>query len=171
MSRPRTTDNRKKYDQLMGNLDLLHQSHVSAGVHEDAGKYPNGPSVALVAAANHFGTATIPARPFIRFAVEDNIKKLNAIQDEEFSKLMSGTSTVEKSLDRIGFFLKTQIEKQISKSRTWAWPNTPEVAKQKRKGGALRGATPLINTGLLLRSIAFKTHVGGSISGRKSGKK
>jgi hypothetical protein len=155
--KPATAQAYRKFRQEMKKLD---GSFVTAGIHEDAGSYPDGTSVAFVAAANEFGFSG-PARPFLATAVETNRKKLERLQQEELSKIMRGESTVEQSLDRLGFALKVFIEKRIQTSNSWAAPNAPSTAARKKKGGAARGATPLIMTTLMLRSVGWKTQMKG----------
>lgn len=158
----RTTDNDKLQKRIQREMRRLNRSFVTAGVHRSAGSYPGErTTVAMVAAFNEFGTSRIPSRPFIRNAVDTNRAKLNAMSLLEFRAISGGRRTAKQALDRIGFSLMSMIQTSIQRSPTWAVPNAPSTARRKRRGGALRGPTPLINTGLMLRSITFKTTLRG----------
>lgn len=160
----KTTDNDKEEKRIRKEMNKLKRSFVTVGVHKDAGKYSGGnknPTVAQVAAWNEFGTGTAPARPFIRSTVDTEKNKLFRANLREFRRITDGRSTAKKSLDRLGFLLQTLIQKRIQTSSSWAKPNAPSVAARKRRGGAARGPTPLIETLLLHNSVSFKSKVRG----------
>lgn len=158
-------DNTKK---LLRELDRLDKSFVTAGVHKGAGRYTQGdspPTVAQVALWNEFGTEgkhPSPERAYLRTAVDMERIKIEAIRDEGLNNIVAGRTSVKKVLETIGFLLLTAIQKRINTSNAWATPNAPSTARAKnRPGGALRGATPLIESGLLFRSQAFEVKVKG----------
>lgn len=147
--------------RIQSEMRKVHGSFVTIGVHSGAGNYPGGQSVALVAAFNEFGTQSIPSRPFMRSAIDTNKSKINQRALLEFRSITDGSASVRHALDRLGFTVQEMIKARIQRSSSWAIENAPSTARQKRKGGAIRGPTPLINSGLMLRSITFKTTVRG----------
>jgi len=140
-------------------LKQVDKSFVTIGIHNDAGTYENGIDVALVAFWNEFGTRKIPARPFIRSAIFNNLETLKKKTDELEVAALLRKKTVKQALDSIGFTMQELIKGRINTASQWAAPISAATKAAKLKGGALRGPVPLINTGLLLRSVTFKSTV------------
>ncbi len=139
----------------------LDGSKITVGVHEGAGDYPTGVGVADVATWNEFGTRNIPERSFIRSTMD--IKRRNFLKFEEklFDQMISGLINEKQVINKMGFRIKSAIETRIKTASQWAEPNALSTATQKnRSGGAIRGASPLIETGLLSRSITSKSKLG-----------
>lgn len=160
----KTTEKDRGAKRIKREMNKLKKSFVTVGVHKKAGKYSGpgrNPLVAQVAAWNEFGTVNSPARPFMRTSVDTNKTRLLRQNLIEFRRITDGTSTAKRSLDRLGFLLQVLMQKQIQTSVSWAKPNAPSTASRKRKGGAVRGQTPLIETMLMHNSITFKSKVRG----------
>lgn len=154
---PLTSDDPSRQKEIEKKWKAINNSVVTVGVHKGAGKYKNGPEVSEVAFFNHFGTKNIPARPFISQAIDVNRVKLNRLQDKLLNQVILGDKLVFTALKQLGKTMEIMIVSQIDNSNSWAVPNAQSTAEQKnRPGGALRGATPLIRSGLLKRSITFK---------------
>ncbi len=125
-------------------------SFATVGVHESAGIYvKDGQTTATVAAANHFGTDHIPARPFLDKGVE---REKDTITKESLRLLKRGVPIV-RVLEAVGTIAVRGIQQQIDE--TFEPPNSPETIK--RKGSS----HPLIDTGHLRQSISFEIHKGG----------
>ena len=153
-------------DKIKRSLKQLNGGFVLVGVHKGAGKYTGAgknPTVAQVAFWNEFGTKTNPERPALRSTVFVNKVKLKAIKGRIYNRIVSGSTTVKKGLDSLGFTTQAMIQTRIDTSAQWAIPNAPSTARSKQKGGALRGPTPLIMSGLYKRSITFKTKLARSV--------
>lgn len=110
-------------------------------------KYPDGTSVALIAALQDFGTGTIPPRPFFRGMIErespgwGNALALN---------LQATNYDIAATLQRMGLGIKGQLQKSIID--LWA----PPLAKSTiaRKGFD----KPLIETSHMLNSADFRVN-------------
>lgn len=95
---------------------------------------------------NEFGTGSIPARPFMRSAFDENQMAISEIISSSLLKSMDGGDAM---LETIGMSIKEMIEKRIDSSPEWAVPNAPLTI-------ALKGsAHPLIDTGEMRDSISF----------------
>ncbi len=165
---PLTSDDPKQQRRIEGVWDAINNSFVKVGVHTSAGNYKTGIPVAQVAFMNHFGTKEIPARPFISQAIDANASKLMALQERLLNDVIDGTKSVNKALTQLGKRMEIAIVNQIDTSSNWAVPNAPSTAAQKNKpGGALRGATPLIRSGLLKRSIRSVVDISGKLGKRR----
>lgn len=154
-------------------LERARGSSVTVGVHPDAGVYNvlgNGPAptVAQVALWNEYGTQYMPARPFFGPAFREN----RTIIDEECAKCVKGmvfeSWTVERALTRLGLFVQILIQNKIRANPgpelSGTWDGGPDnkgtgyLGTKRRLG---QGQVRLIATGLLLRSVGFKVHLGG----------
>lgn len=163
---PLTTDDPSQQKRIEGAWNAINNSVTTVGVHNTGGKYKGGPLVAEVAFFNHFGTKSIPARPFISQTIDVNRFKLNRLQDRLLNQVIDGRKSVRKALAQLGKTIEIMVVAQIDMSNNWAVPNADSTAEQKnRPGGALRGATPLIRSGLLKRSITSRVLIGGAAGG------
>lgn len=105
-------------------------------------KYPNGMQVAQVARFNEFGTSKIPMRPFFRNAINKNTKKWFASL-QQLLAIDNG-----KALDKVGEIARGDVVQSITTF------NTPPNAKSTIK--AKKSSNPLIDTGLMRRSVTYK---------------
>ena len=157
---PLTSDDPKMQKLIEAKWKAINNAGVTVGVHKGAGSYVGGPTVPEVAFWNEFGTSgpnPIPPRPFIAQAVDVNRALLNNLQENLLNDVIDGKKLVIQALRKLGFAIQVAIEEMIDKSSSWAEPNAESTTIQKnRPGGALRGPTPLIRSGLLRRSISFK---------------
>lgn len=110
----------------------------------DTATYPNGQNVAQVAFWNEFGTIYSPARPFFRNAIETNIKKWYA----SFGDLVRSGGSDKVIMGKLGEVVKNDIVMSITRFNTP--PNAETTIKQKGS------SKPLIDTGLMRRSITYK---------------
>ena len=133
------------------------QKHVRVGVIGEAaaekhheigpdGAEVEGPhTVAEVAIWNHYGTSTIPARPFITLALELHKEELKKLQARLGVAIVMGKITLDQALQLLGVaavgFIKQTIADGVPP------PNAPSTIA--RKGSS----TPLINFGQLRGSI------------------
>lgn len=104
-----------------------------------------GLSMPEIAAQNEFGTDRIPARPFMRSAVDMNRAKLDKAISGEYDKIVAGESTVKKSLNLIGLFMTGLIQKQIR--ATYYPPNAKSTIEMKKS------SHPLIDFGQMIQSV------------------
>lgn len=104
----------------------------------------SGTPVAAYAAANEYGTKTIPSRPFMRTTFDDN----EASYAEEFAKLLREGATPRQGLVRLGMRIQKELRATI---KGWATPpNAPATIKAKGEDN------PLVDTGTMRRSIKWQ---------------
>lgn len=141
------------FKRLQQMLHKYKAAYVTVGVHEDAGVYPDeGVSVVEVALWNEFGTRDIPERSFFRSAIDENDAKINAWREEAITNIIEKGWTIEKALEMMGLRLQLLIQNKI-KSNVPP-PNSEATLAAKKAAGV--PANTLINSGLMLRSIAFR---------------
>lgn len=101
----------------------------------------------------HFGTATIPSRPFLEDGIRSKEKEISAAMQQEVKKLKDGG---EANWAKIGTMAVGAVQELVRsdfyKTRK---PNSPKT--QKYKGSD----TPLIDGGDLLNALTFKVYGAG----------
>jgi hypothetical protein len=121
-----------------------------------------GPTVAQYAAWNEYGTAKIPARPFIRGWLENKSENIKNTLDKVCGKVCDGKWTAEEALMRLGEFGEGGIKSYI---RTGQFkPNSsvtingsvPNKKTGKKFIKGKKGSTPLIDTGTMRNSIRYE---------------
>ena len=116
---------------------------LKIGVQSDEESYPNGETVAKIAAWNHFGTEDIPARPYLTKAMDENTRRLESFSAKIFKRIMDGEN-IEKSLGLLGEEVVSVIRRMITTLNQP--PNAPSTIKKKGS------SNPLIDTGRLRAS-------------------
>lgn len=108
--------------------------------------YPDGRSVAMVAAANNFGTAKIPARSFFSNMVADKSPAWGRTLANLIEK-----HGVEKAMNLMGEGIRGQLQESIRET------NEPPLAPAtiKRKGFD----KPLIETSNMINSVDYEVDV------------
>lgn len=132
----------------LGNID---KSFTKVGVQQGTIHKSKAGEVGLsdmvvIAAANEFGTRTIPSRPFMRRAFQRNLTKLNDLIGSTYGSVITGRLSTRRGLAIIGEFMTSEIKREITILRRP--PNAPATIA--RKGSS----NPLIDTGQLRASIA-----------------
>lgn len=127
---------------------LARKVQVRAGVLEGA-TTTEGQSVAQYAACNEFGTARIPARPFMRSTLTEQRRAwING-----FSALLKAGRTPDEALRRVGERMARNIKDKILSNMEPA--NAASTIARKNKKEAGRAGT-LVDTGTLEKSINFE---------------
>lgn len=121
---------------------------VRVGVLENA-TYPDGTPVAMVAFWNEYGTRTSPVRAFFRTTVSEN-KKNWVLSVQNLMKIHNDPKRV---MGLIGVHMQEQIVQSIN-----TWSDPPNSAYTIAKKGFDK---PLVETGLLMRSIKSEVVEGG----------
>jgi hypothetical protein len=107
-----------------------------------------GLPVAQVAYWQEFGTARIPARPFMRLAYETFNAERRDIQTRILKRLIDGKISVDQALAQIGLAMEAKIVDSI-KNGNWA-PNSAATV-------AIKGFNrPLIDTSTMWKTVASK---------------
>lgn len=130
--------------RLRANMDTVLVG-VPAGAEEK-----DGTPLALVAAANEFGTSDgrIPERAFLRrLRSRRHQRYLMQVNRASLIPVVAGRSTMERALERLGTVAVGIVKREIAEGRFA--PNAPSTIAKK---GSER---PLIDTGQLRQSITW----------------
>lgn len=138
----------KKIKHELGNM---RGSYVQIGVLSSSPDYIDGTSMAEVAFWNEFGTKRIPERPFIKTTADERAGTYKAFMEQQVVKIFQNRSTVKTSLNKAGVLAQGHVRKKIRDISTP--PNAPITIKIKGS------SNPLIDTGLLLRSIDYEVRI------------
>lgn len=145
------------FDEIQKQVALLDGSYVLVGFQEGTKttlqtkgqrQKKSGLSMAEIAAANEFGTKTIPARPFMSTSFDENRAKINKAIQGEYSKILDGKSTTERSLGLIGLLGVKFIVQKIR--AITSPPNSPRTIAIKKS------SKPLIDFGQMVQSVRHK---------------
>lgn len=134
------------------------QKHVRVGIigkqaaekHDEPEGAKSAATVAQVAVWNHYGTSTIPARPFITLALEQHKEDLKKLQTRLGVALVTGKVTLDQALALLGEAAVGHIKQTIADGVVPE--NAPSTIAAKGS------STPLINFGQLRGSISFDVH-------------
>lgn len=136
---------------------------LQAGIFEES-TYPDGLSVATIAAAHEFGTANIPARSFLRSTL---VKKAGEWSNDLAALLKANPGEIKKSLETLGDVIVADISQTIEDGISPALePETVEAKRRrgknnktvniKRNKGVSNPELPLVDTGTMQRAIESK---------------
>ncbi len=125
---------------LEKSLKKLKQTTIYVGVLEDAGTYPNGTSVADVAAIHEYGLG-VPQRSFLKKPFEEAEKEIEKTKAKIMDKLVEGDIELDEAIEKMGEYLVTVVKGSWDKND---WPATKD------------GSPPLVDTGLLKESIKYE---------------
>ena len=139
-------DKDEGYSTIINNLSKL-QGTVKVGIFSDGGSEKDGTSVAEIAAYNEFGTAHIPARPFVRQTTEKNRYEWGSMSAKLENRVANGMST-HQALEVLGNKAEGDMKYVVGNGNFT--PNAPNTVKQK---GSDR---PLIDSGRMRASISHK---------------
>ena len=106
--------------------------HVAAGVtgKKAEERHQDDPlTVAEVATYNHFGTDTIPARPFISATVDKNRGKIESTQKRLLKIVLAGKLTPKKALDTLGVGIVGMVRQAINQG--FPPPNADATVEKK----------------------------------------
>lgn len=124
-------------------LKVRNRYNLEIGFFENA-KYPNGAYVATIAKYQEYGTINIPARPFFRNAINSKYQAwLNV-----YGKSLKNNDNYKLTLSKTGEVARNDIVKSITSI------NEPPLKQSTIK--AKGSSNPLIDTGLLRRSVSYK---------------
>lgn len=157
----KTTTKDKGFSKLYKTLKDINnaQPSVTIGVHDNSGSYPHDDvTVAEVAFWNEYGTRISPERSFIRSVIDENRAKYITKTKELWNKVIKNEMAVDKAMNQLGFMIAIDIQNKIK--TLMDPPNAASTTFRKTFGRSANTnnylAKPLINSGLLLRSIGFQ---------------
>lgn len=134
-------------------LKELADKEVRVGFQHGKATEEDGTDICDIAAWNELGTVHIPARPFLRQSVDDNLSKINNFLRQKKKDLVRGVSA-EQVLKEIGIFQKDLIQEKITDG-SFA-PNAPSTVRKKGS------SKPLIDTGRMRQSVNYEIKAKGS---------
>lgn len=150
-------DSKKAFDKIQAKMQEIKTKFVVIGVTEKKGTQPHtgrDASIAEVAFWNEYGTSKIPERPFLRSSVDVNREAIQKTTADIYLQVQADKLSVDAGLTKLGFMMKEFIQRRINTAMEWATPLSPYTVARKK---GLRGPNqPLIDSGLLLRSIDFE---------------
>lgn len=142
----RVKDTDLGYKRTMQILRDLLGAEVLVGVRGNAGDSEDGTPLAVIAAANEFGTATIPERSFLRSTVESNRGKYADDLQEVVEAVVDGkANAMEQGLNRLGVEAVADVQRTMREL-----DDPPNAASTIARKGT---DNPLIDTGRLRQSI------------------
>lgn len=124
----------------------LGDGNVVIGIH-DSKREPNGASLADVARWNHWGTSTIPSRPFLLMALSGDRPDVQRAVKAVAKGVMQGRLTTDQALNLLGIWGVKEVQRVIQLGVEP--PNAPSTVQ--RKGSS----TPLIDKGQLRQAISY----------------
>lgn len=145
-------------ERLMRKLQNMAQAQgkVRAGILEDATNMETGEPIAPYAAFNEYGTADIPARPFIR----STIQREGQTWSKGLARALANGRSAQDALKLVGRRMAEDIQATINSNMQP--PNSPATIRAKTKGvdGGAPGETmtpgTLIDTGSMLRAVDYE---------------
>ena len=133
------------YKAIMREIDRANNAFVDVGIFE--GGSNDGVSIAEYATYNEFGTATIPARPFMAISFDENIGQITKDAQAGMRRITRG-STASRELTVMGLKHQQRIQRTI-KGRDIL----PKLAESNI---AAKGSTKtLVDTGVMVNSVTF----------------
>lgn len=141
------TDRDKGFEKIIATIEDLAKKEIKVGILENAGHYPDGVPIVDVAVWNEYGTSNMPSRPFIRQCYALNSEKAYQMLGKAVDLILSGGQP-EAALTKVGAWYQNRMKHTL---QTYPWqPNTASTIARKK------GSKPLIDTGLLLKSISYQ---------------
>lgn len=125
----------------------LKDLHVMVGIN-DSKRTSSGASLADVARWNHWGTATIPSRPFLYVALNGEAQPVQEICKRVAKAVIEGKLEIEQAAQLLGIWGVKEVQRIIALSLEP--PNRPATIA--RKGSD----TTLVDTGQLRQNISYR---------------
>lgn len=147
MSKSTFKDIDKGWKKALSAIADLKKVGVKTGLQSDAGVNNDNVSIVEYAAFNEFGTATIPARPFIASTADDKRVSWSAVMDKMVGEAVLGKVSVKYALEIVGQKMESDIKTKIT---------TLREPKNADSTIALKGSSnPLIDTGTMRNSVRY----------------
>ena len=105
---------------------------------------------------NEYGTPSMPARPFMRNALDSNKGIISNLIQAAPKKVIKGEKSGKEALMEIGETIRGLIIQSIATAHAWAVPNDPKTLKIKTKNGQANNTKPLIDNRFLIKSIRYQ---------------
>lgn len=135
------------FDKIIQQALKLDGKGVKVGIRRGKGSH-DGTDMLDIAVYNHFGTSTIPARPFISDCAEKNAGQIREAQNRLVYRVYQGGLSADMALAQLGKWY-TNVQKGHILHGGWT-PNAPATVKRK---GSNR---PLVDTGQLVNTVDWE---------------
>lgn len=154
----KTLDNKERQRRLEIVLEKARHSYVEVGITEPDDMYPDSQvSVGQVAAWMEFGTHSadgkemVPSRSFLRTPVDNGIKTIEKVKNQQLEGLIQGKIGIETALTAIG----TKVQLMMQNSITRGTPPPLADSTLRRKRALKQLDTPLIATRFMFDHIGI----------------
>lgn len=134
-------------DNIIRQALKLDGKGVKVGIRRGKGSH-DGTDMLDIAVYNHFGTATIPARPFVSDCAEKNAGQIQEAQKRLVYRVYQGSLSADGALAQLGAWY-VNVQKGHILHGGWT-PNAPATIKRK---GSNR---PLVDTGQLVNTVDWE---------------
>ena len=136
-------------DDLLRQADVLNGSGVKVGIQADVANYiDNRMDVLDVAMINEFGTATIPARPFVAGAADKYRQDIATVMDGLGRKVESGSANADTAMEELGQWYEARQKDHI-RSGEFEENAASTIAK---KGSSV----PLIDNAIMINTVRYE---------------
>lgn len=135
--------------RIKSDMAALKGQGVKVGLRA-GGPSQDGVPVVQYATFNEFGTAEIPARPFMRITADNSEKPTKTFAQQLVKRLIDNQINANGVLNSLGMFYQARIRATIRSSRSWAVPNAPSTVAAKGS------STPLIDNAILIGAIDYE---------------
>lgn len=135
------------FDKIIQQALKLDGKGVKVGIRRGKGSH-EGTDMLDIAVYNHFGTATIPARPFVSDCAEKNAGQIQEAQKRLVYRVYQGGLSADGALAELGAWY-VNVQKGHILHGGWT-PNAPATVKRK---GSNR---PLVDTGQLVNTVDWE---------------
>ena len=135
------------FDNIVRQALKLDGKGVKVGIRRGKGSH-DGTDMLDIAVYNHFGTATIPARPFVSDCAEKNDGQIQEAQKRLVYRVYQGGLSADGALAELGAWY-VNVQKGHILHGGWT-PNAPATVK--RKGSN----KPLVDTGQLVNTVDWE---------------
>lgn len=135
------------FDNIIQQALKLDGKGVKVGIRRGKGSH-DGTDMLDIAVYNHFGTATIPARPFVSDCAEKNAGQIQEAQKRLVYRVYQGNLSADGALAQLGAWY-VDVQKGHILHGGWT-PNAPATIK--RKGSN----KPLVDTGQLVNTVDWE---------------
>ena len=135
------------FDNIIRQALKLDGKGVKVGIRRGKGSH-DGTDMLHIAVYNHFGTATIPARPFVSDCAEKNAGQIKEAQKRLVYRVYQGSLSADGALAQLGAWY-VNVQKGHILHGGWT-PNAPATVKRK---GSNR---PLVDTGQLVNTVDWE---------------
>lgn len=161
-----TKDDKRRQKKLEQNFGELRDLSLTVGVHSDAPSHTDEQgqtlNMAELAAVHEYGTSRIPERSFLRAGFDAHREDTEQRVNEALGKMIDGTFEPSEVLEYVGELLLGDIRETIAVGLKPDLAPMTKASRDKKAGhgGGLAGLagsyTPLVDTGQLIGSLAYK---------------